>query len=204
MESAILFSSAGITELLVALPEPKKELVGSYSWSLPETPGMRMKLQGTFPNPHPTPLFETIKVYSVELTAPLGAATQPFNMVQATVHPPRVDLTGKVSMISHPYMTTVHVSCRLPLKSQENIPMMIAVLDRSGSTGYHWKPVGSGSGLKISSHTYPNPSQVAGAPATEIFFLTATEPGTHHIQIEQFGPNSKVAESSFVVAYTAY
>jgi hypothetical protein len=200
MENSMVFSTVGALEVLLALPEPKKDLMGSYKWSIPETPGVKVTSRGTFPNPQPTAQFETIHVYNVELTT--MHAVQPFTQVQGGVHPPHALLFGKVGMISHPVSRTVAVSCSLPANSE--IPMMIAVVNQAGSTGYHWESHGTGPGLKVSSHTYPNTSQLVGAPATEIFFVRATEPGTFHVQIEQFAPSSKVPVSSFVLAYTAY
>jgi hypothetical protein len=142
MESSMVFSTVGALEVLLALPEPKKDLMGSYKWSIPETPGVKVTSRGTFPNPQPTAQFETIHVYNVELTT--MQAVQPFTQVQGGVHPPHALLFGKVGMISHPVSRTVTVSCSLPANSE--IPMMIAVVNQAGSTGYHWESHGTGPG----------------------------------------------------------
>lgn len=56
----------------------------------------------------------------------------------------------------------------------------------------------------MESASDPATSQVAGAPATQVFFLHVTEPGTCYIQIEQFSPTSKQPVSTYSVTYTAY
>jgi predicted secreted protein len=176
MESTILYSTAGTTEILVALPEPAHGILGSYAWQLPTTPGMKATLIETLSNPHPTPEFSALKVYSIQLET--QAAHQPFVMLQAGIHPPVALLNGTVSMITHPVMRATMVHANLPTGGVDKLPLLIAVRDNSGSTGYHWTEEGV-AGLTIQQHLYPPQVQAIGASGTKVYFINSKEPGAH-------------------------
>lgn len=201
MENVILYSSAGLTELLVAVPEPKAGLLGSYNWQFQETPGMRVENTGSFPAPNPTPTFDRVTIYKLSLTSQM--AVQEFNMDQP-VHPQIALVQGRASMISHPVTTTYFVHATLPVGGVQKTPLCVAVQDRSASTGYRWE-IGdkAGSGLQITSQVYNPQVAIPGAPATQVFFLNASEPGANSLRLELIPPGGGQAVAQVVVAFTA-
>lgn len=201
MENVILYSSAGLTELLVAVPEPKAGLLGGYSWQFNETAGIRVENAGTFPAPNPTPTFDHIALYKLALTSQM--AVEEFNMVQP-VHPQIPLVQGRASMISHPVTTTSFIHATLPVGGVQKTPLCVAVSDQSASTGYRWEVRDkSGSGLQIASQTYKPEVSIPGAPSTQIFFVNATEPGSNSFRLELIPPSGGQAAAQIVVAFTA-
>lgn len=201
MENVILYSSAGLSELLVAVPEPKAGLLGSYTWQFRESEGIRVDNAGSFPAPNPTASFDHVTLYKLSLTS--QAAVQEFNMVQP-ITPMGPLVQGRASMISHPVATTYFVHATLPVGGVDQTPLCIAVPDNSGSTGYHWQiEAKSGSGLKVSSQVYSPQVSIPGAPSTQVFFCTATEPGANSFRLELIPPSGGPAVSQVVVAFTA-
>jgi predicted secreted protein len=202
VENQIFYSSAGLTELLIAVPEPKAGLLGAYSWQLPETAGIKVSTVGTFQAPNPTATFDQIKVLKFQLTGQAGV--QPFNMIQETTHPPFPLLFGRASMISHPVATTYFVHAQLPVGGIEKAPLMVAVNDQSGSTGYHWEVQGQhGLGLQVSSQVYQPQIMAPGAPSTRIFFVNVVEPGNAGLQLQLIPPGGKAPASTIVVSFAA-
>lgn len=201
MENVILYSSAGLSELMVAVPEPKAGLLGSYSWQWKETPGIRVENAGSFPAPHPTASFDHVTLYKLFLNT--QAAVQEFNMVQP-VTPMGPLVQGRASMISHPVATTYFVHATLPVGGVNGTPLCIAVPENAGSTGYHWQIQDkSGSGLQLSSQTYSPQTNMIGAPGIQVFFATASEPGANTFRLELIPPGGGAAVSQVVVAFTA-
>jgi hypothetical protein len=201
MENVILYSSAGLTELLVAVPEPKAGLLGSYSWQWRETPGIRCESVGNFPAPNPTASFDHVALYKLSLTT--QAAVQEFNMVQP-VTPMGPLVHGRASMITHPVSSTYFVHATLPVGGVDKTPLCIAVPENSGSTGYSWQIQDkSGSGLQVATQTYRPNTQLVGAPGFQCFFCTATEPGSNTFRLELIPPGGGQAVSQVVVNFTA-
>ncbi|HLO03429.1 MAG TPA: protease inhibitor I42 family protein [Symbiobacteriaceae bacterium] len=201
MENVILYSSAGLSELMVAVPEPKAGLLGSYSWQWKETPGIRVENAGSFPAPNPTASFDHVTLYKLSLTT--QAAVQEFNMVQP-ITPMGPLVQGRASMIAHPVSTTYFVHATLPVGGVDKTPLCIAVPENSGSTGYAWRIQDkSGSGLQIATQTYSPQTSMVGTPGTQVFFCTATEPGANTFRLELIGPSGGAPVSQVVVAFTA-
>lgn len=200
MENVILYSSAGLPELLVAVPEPKAGLLGSYSWQFRENPGIRVEDLGNFPAPNPTASFDHVALYKLSLTT--QAAVQEFNMVQP-ITPMGPLVQGRASMISHPVTTTYFVHATLPVGGVDKTPLCIAVPENA-STGYRWQVQDkAGSGLQLSSQSYNPQTSLVGAPGYQVFFVTATEPGANSFRLELIPPSGGPAASQVVVAFTA-
>jgi hypothetical protein len=201
MQNVILYSSAGLTELLVAVPEPKAGLIGSYTWQWKETPGIRLENAGSFPAPNPTASFDHVTLY--KLTLNTQAAVQEFSMVAPTT-PIGPLVQGAASMISHPVARTYFVHASLPVGGVDQTPLCVAVPENAGSTGYRWQIADrSGSGLQIASQTYSPQISIPGAPGTQIFFATATEPGANAFRLELIPPGGGQPTAQVVVAFTA-
>jgi hypothetical protein len=201
MDNVILYSSAGLTEILVAVPEPKAGMLGSYSWQFRDSHGIHAENAGSFPAPNASPTFDHVTLYKLSLTSQSGG--QEFNMVQP-VHPQIPLVQGHASMISHPVTATYFVHATLPVGGVQKTPLCIAVLDQSGSTGYQWKIAEkAGSGLQVSSQVYKPQVSMPGAASTQIFFLNATEPGANSLRLELIPPSGGQAVAQVVVAFTA-
>lgn len=200
MENTILYSSAGITECLVALPVTN--LIGGPRWTFLEDPAFAVKQVAQLQPPNPTPEFQSISIYSVALKTQAGV--QRFQEIQSGVHLPLPLVTGAVSMITHPVTTIQSIHANLPVGGVDKQPLLIAVRDNSGSTGYHWQqsPVKE-AGLKSANHFFPPESQTVGAPGFRVFEFTAEESGTYSIQINLLPPGGKQPVSTLAVTLHA-
>lgn len=200
MEYTILYSSAGVTQTLVAVPE--SNLIGGPQWRFLENNDFEVTQVARLQNPNPTPEFQTIGVYSVALKTQQGV--QRFQEVQGGVALPLPLISGAISMITHPVSTTQMIHATLPVGGVDKQPLLIAVRDNAGSTGYHWQQVpAKEAGLQTASHFFPPESQAVGAPGIRVFEYTADESGHYTVQLRLMPPGGKQAASTIAVSIQA-
>lgn len=199
MANVIRYSTAGLGELLVAVPEPRAGLLGTWEWQFKETSGIRCERIGEFEAPEKSsPTFDHVTLY--RLTLLTQEASQEFNMVRPMPIPPEVH--GHASMASHPIDSTSFINATLPVGGALETPLCIAVRDSAGSTGYHWTVAEKSQNIKMETDHFPKVSAPPGAPGFRFYYLTALEEGNTTFRLELRAPN-KALISQVHVAFTA-
>lgn len=200
MENTILYSSAGITETLIALPETN--VIGGPRWNFMEDPAFTVTRVAQLKAPNSRPEFQTVSIYNVALKTQAGV--QRFQEVQGGVHLPLPLVNGAISMITHPVTTTQSIHANLPVGGVDRQPLLVAVRDNSGSTGYSWQQSPTTEpGLLMANNFFPSDTQAVGAPGFRVFEFTAEESGTYTVQLKLVPPGGKQPVSTIVVTLHA-
>jgi len=200
VENTIFYSSAGVTECLVALPETT--LLGGTVWQFIENPAFTHTPVVQLKNPNPIPGFELIGIYNVALKTEAGV--QRFQEIQGGVHLPLPLVKGAISMITHPLATTQFIHANLPVGGIEKQPLLVAVKENAGSTGYRWEQFPTKeAGLITVNNFFPPDTKLVGAPGIRVFEFKAEEPGAYTVQLKLMPPAGKLPVATIVVTLHA-